>query len=491
MKKFVIPITAALAFSSIAGAQRYLGSPAQDLFDQATFYLDTQYYGFSTVKLPELFNKSQLALDSACETEKDKCAYKTAYPVIGNMVKEIGDKHTNFLPPEDAAEFSQVFTPPAGPQAAPGPRIGVSSIRIPNSNDRRIVDVVAEGAAEEAGLLTGDRITALNGQELPTGKEENDAAILKVVETAQPFKLTIKRSKDGKADAETFEITLQGKTLSTTSGPLLRKTRTKDIALLRIPLEWRSQIGPQIHALIKRIQNANVAQSLIVDLRFNGGGVATECLSAAAAFVGNLARIRESRYQGRVKDGVEGNLVYRENTQGQRLQYYKIPDVAQWTGKTVVLVNRGSASCSEYFASDLQLTKKATIMGEQTVGVGNTGTVVFPLADKSGLQVSIVRSLRLDGSPYPESVKPDIATEDTKKDDKFYNFGSNVVSEQFINDGVDATLDKAIDFLQGKTTATLFSSFQAREKLVSNNGFEWLFPLKRQLQTQVNTWQKY
>ena len=47
-------LAATLAFPCAAGAQKFIGSPAQDLYDQASFYLDTQYFGPSKISIAEL-----------------------------------------------------------------------------------------------------------------------------------------------------------------------------------------------------------------------------------------------------------------------------------------------------------------------------------------------------------------------------------------------------------------------------------------------------
>jgi carboxyl-terminal processing protease len=76
------------------------------------------------------------------------------------------------------------------------------------------------------------------------------------------------------------------------------------------------------------------------------------------------------------------------------------------------MVNAGTGSCGEYFAADLQLSKRASVIGEATVGVGNTSTQILGLLDGSGLQITYAKSLQADGTPYPERVKPDVEIKD-------------------------------------------------------------------------------
>ena len=57
MRRTFLLIATTIALSSAAGAQKFIGSPAQDLFDQASFYLDTQYFGPSKISIAELTAK--------------------------------------------------------------------------------------------------------------------------------------------------------------------------------------------------------------------------------------------------------------------------------------------------------------------------------------------------------------------------------------------------------------------------------------------------
>jgi carboxyl-terminal processing protease len=128
-------------------------------------------------------------------------------------------------------------------------------------------------------------------------------------------------------------------------------------------------------------------QQLIIDLRFNGGGI----MEAAEKIADEL---------------IPGNktIVY---TKGRNSQYDKV--VRSTSGGTleeqpvIVLVNEYSASASEIVAGALQDHDRALIVGRRTFGKGLVQQQ-FQLPDRSVLQMTISRyytpSGRLIQTPY-------------------------------------------------------------------------------------------
>ncbi len=83
-----------------------------------------------------------------------------------------------------------------------------------------------------------------------------------------------------------------------------------------------------------------------------------------------------------------------------------------WSGPLVVLVDRGTASASEYFASILRSNGAATVVGEKTWGAGCgfiDGGIPLDLTHV-GLRVVAPNCIRLthDGSNELEGIRPDV-----------------------------------------------------------------------------------
>ena len=187
MKKFVIAISAALAFSGVAGAQKYIGSPAQDLFDQAAFFLETQYFGPSKISMADLIIKYQAKVDEACASTQLACKYEAIEPILGEMFDEIQDPHAYYQSSASVRAEQQQAT---GNVTTPTPRLGFSHagfveyqkeiipvggfsaglIDLINkgeakllSQDRMIVNVTSGSPAQKAGFRYGDRWIGYNG----------------------------------------------------------------------------------------------------------------------------------------------------------------------------------------------------------------------------------------------------------------------------------------------------------------------------------------
>jgi carboxyl-terminal processing protease len=398
MKRLAILI---LTLSSLTGLNLTglaAASPAQDLFDQASLFLDFYYNGFSNNTPRALSAKYQSELRNACQAKGEACDYATAIGVIQKMLQDLGDPHSNYYTPAQL-EASRAARSGQGSSAL---RIGLVTKQITGTGERLVLDVVENSPAEAAGIKRGDRITAANGTPLPVSESENGKAISSLAGTGEVFKLQLKRA------GNPLEVELQGKILPVRA-PSLRPI-SGGTYLLRIPDFMGPTVGARIHELVLEAQEKG-ATALVVDLRDNGGGLATECLSGVGAFVGEVARVRETKLD-RITEGFRNGQLYRRDSRGRESITTTLKRVARWTGPVTAMVNAGTGSCGEYFAADLQIAKRATIIGEATVGVGNTSTQILGLMDGSGLQITFAKSLQANGTPYPERVKPDFEIKD-------------------------------------------------------------------------------
>ena len=398
-----------------------LASPAQDLFDEGSFYIEFNYYGYSTTAPKDLTKKYQKDLDAACAAQVNTCPYSIAADLLEKYTADLKDGHTYYLTPTEFAQ--QTGSIRGGANPSPGPRIGVTTQRIPDSSDRRVINVLPASPAEKAGLQRGDRIVAVNGAPLPSTDDENATVISKLVAAGKPIKVSVKRNEKGVENALSLDLTLAGEVVDLANVATLRTVAPK-VGLLRVP-EWDGGVGEKVNQLVKAAQTQGL-DALIVDLRDDPGGV--ECQEAASAFVGDITRERADR-RGVTFDIVRGGKTYQRDSGGHEIQVGALNTVARWNGKLSVLVNSESGSCSELFAADVQFAKAGLVIGEPTYGVGNTGTELVPLIDGSGLGITSRRTLRPDGTPYPVRITPDIPIV--------------TASDDFLKTGFDRALERA------------------------------------------------
>src|SRR3990167_6392147 len=98
--------------------------------------------------------------------------------------------------------------------------------------------------------------------------------------------------------------------------------------------------------------------SVLIDLRNNGGGSLNEAVELSNLFIGSGPVVQQRDARGTVR--VEGN----SNA------------TVAWDGQLGVLINRGSASASEIFAAAMQDYGRALIIGEPSFGKGTVQTIV-------------------------------------------------------------------------------------------------------------------
>lgn len=421
MRRF--SVVALLTLASLA-----LASPAQDLFDQASFYLQFYYNGPSTANLKDLTNKYQGQLDTACSARKDNCPYDEAVKAIEGMTAELGDGHTYYQTPEELGTFQQQRQGSAPSKVL---RIGLTHTPIQGSHERLVVDVVEGGPADQAGFLYGDRITAVNGKPLNSLASDDEAAqfLTQQVQSGQPVRIAIVRG----TGRQRLELTLTGREINLARLPSLR-IRPDNVAVLKLPdFLADGKVGAKVHELVKQAQDKG-AKAMIVDLRGDGGGSALESLVTMAAFVDEPYVAFNDRYNTeRTEISIKNGKGTIRNKDGTQLQTFDIPGYTLWKGPLVVMVDGRSASGAEYLASVIQLSKRGVIVGEPTVGIGNTTTRTFGLINGGGINVAYNRAYLANGNSYPTQVKPDIPVSDDL--------------QVLANTGRDLPLEKALEAL--------------------------------------------
>ena len=144
---------------------------------------------------------------------------------------------------------------------------------------------------------------------------------------------------------------------------------------------------------------AEKVDSLIVDLRGNGGGHLTEATALSGLFIpsGPIVQLRETGGRVEVLDDPEPNTA--------------------WDGPMIVLVDRYSASASEIFAAAIQDYGRGIVVGQQTYGKGSVQNLYpldrYALGPDPGfgqLTVTIGKYYRVTGeSTQHRGVQPDIS----------------------------------------------------------------------------------
>ncbi|MDF7680905.1 carboxy terminal-processing peptidase [Enterobacteriaceae bacterium ESL0689] len=265
--------------------------------------------------------------------------------IMTSFAREI-DPHTNYLSPRSTEQFNTAMSLSLE---------GIGAILNMDDDYTVINSLVAGGpAAKSKSISIGDRIVGV-GQ---SGKNMVDVIGWRIDDVVA----LIKGPKGSKVR---LEILPAGKGMKTRIVTLVReRIRLEDravkmsvktvggekVGVLDIPgfyVGLTNDVKVQLQKLAK--QNVN---SIIIDLRSNGGGALTEAVSLSGLFIpaGPIVQVRDN------------NGKIREDRDTDGVIYYK--------GPLVVLVDRFSASASEIFAAAMQDYGRGLIVGESTFGKG-------------------------------------------------------------------------------------------------------------------------
>lgn len=271
---------------------------------------------------------------------------------IEGYVSSLGDQYTEYIPKDEMEDYTQNLM---------GNYVGIGIYMSQNTKDNTIVVLtpIKYSPAEEAGILPGDIIKKINDVEY-TG--ENMTAAANNIKGAEgtKVKLEIQRGQEIK----TFEITRK----KITTNPVIAEKLDNNIGYLEVT-SFDENTAENFKSKYEELKTQGI-DSLIIDLRNNGGGLVEEALKIADYIVPKGKELLVTVD----KDGKEKVEKSKEDV---------LIDMP-----IVVLVNKNSASSSEILAGALKDLNEATIVGTTTYGKGVIQQFLT-LRDGSGLKVTV------------------------------------------------------------------------------------------------------
>jgi carboxyl-terminal processing protease len=280
------------------------------------------------------------------------------------------DPETIYTPPEKTRPFiCELRIPFSG--------VGVQLGKDAASGRLRIVTPIKDGPAHQAGLYAGDRILAITqrfnhiGERLPRPQR---------IRTARLSPARVKRLAFGPEDTtvtltvqrpgrkKPFNVTLHRRPVDVES--VLGVARKNDanwdytidhenrIGYVRLP-SFDRNTGREMKRAMTDLKNQGV-KGLILDLRFNPGGLLTSAIDVVDLFItrGTIVSIQPNGGPARA-------AVFSATGDGGR---DRLP--------VVCLVNAESARASELVAAALQDYKRAFIVGERSQGKANIQNIM-------------------------------------------------------------------------------------------------------------------
>jgi carboxyl-terminal processing protease len=265
-----------------------------------------------------------------------------------------------------------------------------------------VVSPLSGGPSEKVGLMSSDRIIAVDGKSVTNINLTNEKvhSLLRGPKGSLVI-ITVKRG----ASITDYEITRDKIPMSSVVAAYEIKP---GLAYLKLSRFAKSSID-EIEEAFAKFKNP---KSLILDLRGNGGGFMNIATTLADQFFdkGKLLVYTEGRFFPAQKEMSTEKGVFK-------------------TGNLVVLINEASASASEIVSGAIQDLDRGIIIGRRSFGKGLVQTE-FPMGDGSAVRLTIARyhtpSGRAIQSPYEKG----------KTEQYYKNLSERVSAEAFSADSI-------------------------------------------------------
>ena len=266
------------------------------------------------------------------------------------------DPHSMYLPPVKRQQADEEL-------ASNFEGIGIQ-FNVPNDT-AIVLEVIAGGPAEKAGMLPGDRLLKVDDKVIAGVKFPQDSMVRRMKgPSGTKVVVTVGRG----ADVIPFEIVRGKIPLHSIDAAFMVDDTTGYVRLAKFSSATRKDF---VEAYTKLLEQG--MKHLMMDLRDNSGGFLDQALLLSNEFLsrGDTIVYMEGLHRPRE--------VFRADGKG------KLKDIG-----LTVLISENSASSSEIFAGAIQDNDRGTIVGRRSFGKGLVQEQ-FAFTDESGLRLTVAR----------------------------------------------------------------------------------------------------
>lgn len=293
------------------------------------------------------------------------------------MVSATGDRWSYYIPADEYAAYEERMA-----NAYVG--VGITIQVLENEGGFRIVEISPGGPAEEAGLMVGDVVVAVEDQDV-TQMDTNQVRDLVRGKEGTYVSMTVRRQ----GGSLTLSVARRQVQTPVASWTMLEG----NIGLVTIE-NFDSRCAEETIAAIEALLSDG-AKKLIFDVRNNPGGYAREMVKVLDYLLPEGELFRTVSYTGM------------ENVDYSDANCLNLP--------MAVLVNANSYSAAEFFAAALRDYDAAVVVGEATSGKGYFQNT-YRLRDGSAVSLSVGKYFTPNGASLEAvGITPDVivAVEDT------------------------------------------------------------------------------
>ena len=304
---------------------------------------------------------------------------RMTYGAINGMLATLGDdNHTIFFSPEEAKQQESQLE---------GSFEGIGAFVEGHETGFRIVAPIHGSPAEQAGILAGDIVLKVDGEEIGGLPEweiisrirgpAGTSVVLTVLHPneSEPTDITVVR---GKIDVESV------------TWARIPETNYIYLQIAQFASDTGDELQKALEAIDASVAAGEAVDGVVLDLRNNPGGYLQEALRVNTQFLDS----------GKV-------ILHERDADGEFRTYRSVGAGLARAYPMIVLINQGTASAGEITAGALKENGRAKLVGQPTLG---TGTVLQPfnLSDGSVLRLGVTNWLTPDKNLIKdEGVHPD------------------------------------------------------------------------------------
>ncbi len=316
---------------------------------------------------------------------------------IEGMLSSLDDPYSEYMNKTDSTEFNETVN---------GEYDGIGITIISDNDEVKIVSVFDNSPAKKVGLKAGDKIAAINDENVAN---KNTEQITKLIKNSKKVKIKVIR------DNEEKEYTIKKGTVDIPSVTSKMIDKDNKIGYISISI-FSSNTYKEFNKALEKLEKNNM-KALVIDVRNNPGGHLDQVSDIIDLFLNK----NDVMYQ--IKNNKKKKKVYAATNSKRK---YKI----------AVLINKNSASASEILAAALKDSYNSSVVGVNSYGKGSVQKQ-YKLANGSSIKYTVKKWY----TPKGESIDKK-GVEPTEVIDQ---------SEDYFNDPSidnDTQLQKAIEIVK-------------------------------------------
>ena len=248
------------------------------------------------------------------------------------------DPYTVYIPEEDTEDLTFMTTGTYG---------GIGALIVQRDEDVMISEPYEGMPAQKAGLKAGDLLLKIDGE---SARGKSTAEVSAMLRGVPHDKISIVVKRPGEKKNLTFEFEREKIQINPVS---YAGCVAPGIGYIKLT-EFTENAASEFKNGVKDMVNQDQINSLIIDLRDNGGGIIEEAVKILSMFVPKGTEVVSTK-----------GKIPQVETSYKTLTDPLFPDM-----KVAVLVNRFSASAAEIVAGVFQDLDRGVLIGERTFGKG-------------------------------------------------------------------------------------------------------------------------